>query len=170
MQSKTGPHLSIHSFWFNGPMRNKRRKSHSSSGSNYRPDPGENGQDSLVLAGSCIWVIQVMQALRTSAGGLLMEGSHFIAALVVQSGHSTHALSHQIRGTRTEGQGVAVKSGEQRSHLGLSESFSFSKLAAGAAQSSSALPASFPMEKLLLAPSHAAWVQWALSCQFCKGS
>lgn len=137
MESKTGPHLSTHSFWFNGPMRNKRRKSHASAGSNYRPDPGENGQYSLVLAGgSCIWVIWVMQAIRTSPGGLLMGVSHFIAALVVQSGHSTHALPHQLPktwGTRTEGQEMAGKSGEQRSYLGLSESFSFSKFAIGAA-------------------------------------
>lgn len=78
-----------------------------SSVSNYRPDPGEKRQDSLVLAGgSCFWVIQLMQAIRTSADGLLMEGWHFIAALVVQSGHSPHALPHQlpkIWGTRTEG-------------------------------------------------------------------
>lgn len=106
MQSKTGPYLSIHSFWFNAPMRNTRRKGHSSSGSSYRSDPGENRQDSLALAaGSGIWVIQLMQATGTSAAGLLMEGSHFISALVVQSGHSPHALLHQlpkIWGTRTE--------------------------------------------------------------------
>lgn len=47
---------------------------------------------------------------------LLMEGSHFVAAPGVQSGHSPHALPHQLPkgwGTRTEGQGVALKSGEQ---------------------------------------------------------
>lgn len=41
-------------------------------------------------------MIQLMQAIETSAGGLLMEGSHFIAALVVQSGHSPHALQCQL--------------------------------------------------------------------------
>lgn len=44
-----------------------------------------------------------------------------------------HTSFQRYEGQRQRGQGVAVKSGEQRSYLGLSESFSFSKFAAGAA-------------------------------------
>lgn len=55
MQSKTGPQLPYTASNLKDVGGTTEGRAQSSSGSNYGPEPGENGQDSLVLArGSCI--------------------------------------------------------------------------------------------------------------------
>lgn len=152
---------------------------HFSSGSTYGPDPGTKGQGSLVIT-RLVYLID-----PDNAGNMDRHwwspnenNPNFVAGTILPyctKRSLLHTYCHtsfqRDKGGRTEGQRVvAAKGGEQGNDLGFCESSSFSGFAAGAPWHNSSLPASFPTEKLMLAPSHAARVQQASSCQFCKGS